>query len=147
MAMEATDHPAIGVTHHRVDYSEVDQMGVVYHARYLVWLDVARTELLRMTGFSYRDLEEMGLFLVVAEVSMRYRQPARYDDPIRVRTWIRERASRRITFGYAVEHEGTGQLLATASTALMVLDHDFDFARLPPAVAERMVPVPDLVRL
>ena len=147
MAMEATEQPLVGEIRRRVDYSEVDQMGVVYHARYLVWLDVARTELLRMTGFSYRDLEEMGLFLVVAEVSMRYRQPARYDDPIRVRTWIRERASRRITFGYAVEHEETGQLLATASTALMVLDHDFDFARLPPAVADRMVPVPDLVRL
>ena len=147
MAMEATEQPLVGEIRRRVDYSEVDQMGVVYHARYLVWLDVARTELLRMTGFSYRDLEEMGLFLVVAEVSMRYRQPARYDDPIRVRTWIRERASRRITFGYAVEHEETGQLLATASTALMELDHDFDFARLPPAVADRMVPVPDLVRL
>lgn len=147
MAIEATDAPLVGVIRRRVDYSETDQMGVVYHARYLVWLDVARTELLRTTGISYRDLEEMGLFLVVSEVSMRFRQPARYDDPIRVRTWIRERASRRVTFGYAVEHDETGLLLATATTALMVLDHDFDFARLPAAVADRLVPIPDPVRL
>jgi acyl-CoA thioester hydrolase len=147
MAIEATELPLVGEIHRRVDYSEVDQMGVVYHARYLVWLDVARTELLRMTGISYRELEQSGLFLVVAEVAMRYRQPARYDDPIRVRTWIRERASRRITFGYAVEHTETGSLLATASTSLMVLDHDFAFARLPQALAERLVPVPDLVKL
>ena len=147
MAIGATDAPLVGITQHRVDYSEVDQMGVVYHARYLVWLDVARTELLRSTGTSYRELEEMGLFLVVAEVTMRYRQPARYDDPIRVRTWIRERASRRVVFGYAVEHAENGQLLATASTSLMVLDRKFDFARLPSAVADRLRPVADLVRL
>lgn len=146
MAFEATDAPLVGVIRRRVDYSETDQMGVVYHARYLVWLDVARTELLRMTGVSYRDLEEMGLFLVVSEVTMRYRQPARYDDPIRVRTWIQERASRRVTFGYAVEHDESGMLLATASTSLMVLDHDFHFARLPAAVADRLVPIPDSVR-
>jgi acyl-CoA thioester hydrolase len=133
MAIEATEPPLVGEIHRRVDYSEVDQMGVVYHARYLVWLDVARTELLRMTGISYRELEQSGLFLVVAEVAMRYRQL--------------ERASRRITFGYAVEHTETGSLLATASTSLMVLDHDFAFARLPQALAERLVPVPDLVKL
>jgi acyl-CoA thioester hydrolase len=147
MAMEATEAPLIGVIRRRVDYSETDQMGVVYHARYLVWLDVARTELLRITGTSYRELEAMGLFLVVSEVTMRFRQPARYDDPIRVRTWIRERASRRVTFGYAVEHDTTGALLATATTALLVLDHDFNFARLPPVVADRLLPVPDPVRL
>lgn len=146
-AIEATDVPLVGVIRRRVDYSETDQMGVVYHARYLVWLDVARTELLRRTGVSYRDLEALGLYLVVAEVTMRYRQPARYDDPIRVRTWIRERASRRVTFGYAVEHDETGALLATATTALMVLDQDFNFARLPAAVADRLVPAVDLVKI
>jgi acyl-CoA thioester hydrolase len=147
MAMEATEAPLIGVIRRRVDYSETDQMGVVYHARYLVWLDVARTELLRITGTSYRELEAMGLFLVVSEVTMRFRRPARYDDPIRVRTWIRERASRRVTFGYAVEHDTTGELLATATTALLVLDHDFNFGRLPTVVADRLLPVPDPVRL
>jgi acyl-CoA thioester hydrolase len=147
MAIEATESGKVTVIRHRVDYSEVDQMGVVYHARYLVWLDVARTELLRGTGVSYRDLEARGLYLVVSELQVRHRQPARYDDPIRVRTWIRDLASRRVTFGYAVEHEESGVLLATASTALLVLDHDFRFARLPDEVAARLIPFPDPVRL
>ena len=68
----------------RVNYSETDQMGVVYHARYLVWFDIARCEHLRVTGLTYRELEECGLRLVVSEVSVRYRRPARYDDLIRV---------------------------------------------------------------
>jgi acyl-CoA thioester hydrolase len=144
---EATEPPGVGITHHRVNYSETDQMGVVYHAHYLVWLDVARTELLRSTGVSYGELEEMGLRLAVSELQIRYRRSARYDDPIRVRCWIRERASRRVTFGYAVEHEATGELLATATTALLVLDTSFDFARLPATVAERLIPISDPVRL
>jgi acyl-CoA thioester hydrolase len=57
----------------RVNYSETDQMGVVYHARYLVWLDVARTEHLRRSGLSYRELEAGGLHLAVSDVTIRYR--------------------------------------------------------------------------
>ncbi len=144
---EATEPATITVIRRRVDYSEVDQMGVTYHARYLVWLDVARTEHLRTTGVTYRELEEMGLRLAVTEVQVRYRRPARYDDPVRVRVWVREIASRMVTFGYAIEHDESGVLLATATTSLAVLDATFDFARLPPAVAKRLVPIPDPVRL
>lgn len=143
----ATSEPLVATIRRRVDYSETDQMGVVYHARYLVWLDVARTELLRTTGISYRELETLGLRLAVSEVTVRYRQAARYDDPIRVRVWVRETASRRVTFGYAVEHDETGALLATATTALLVLDADFAFARLPAEVVARLTTTPDLVRL
>ena len=83
----------------RVNYSETDQMGVVYHARYLVWFDVARCEHLRRTGLTYRELESRGCRLAVSEVSVRYRRPARYDDLLRVRCWVRDVASRRVTFG------------------------------------------------
>ncbi|MGH7527497.1 MAG: acyl-CoA thioesterase, partial [Gemmatimonadales bacterium] len=114
--------PSVSETQVRVNYSETDQMGVVYHARYLVWLDIARTEHLRLSGVSYRDLEAAGLRLVVSEVAVRYRLPARYDDAIRVRCWVREVASRRIDFGYAVEHADDHRLLATAFTSLIVLD-------------------------
>lgn len=144
---EATSTPPHVTIRRRVDYSETDQMGVVYHARYLVWLDVARTELLRTTGISYRDLEALGYRLAVSDLQIRYRSAARYDDPIRVRCWIRDVASRRVTFGYAVEHDESGALLATASTALLVLDADFGLSRLPPDVAARLLPGPDLVRL
>ncbi len=144
---EATAGPSISVIRRRVDYSETDQMGVVYHARYLVWLDVARTEYLRLTGVTYRELEQLGLRLMVSDLAVRYRHSARYDDPIRVRCWVREVASRKVTFGYAVEHDETGALLATATTALLVLDHSFAFARLPLAVSSRLTPIVDPVRL
>lgn len=131
----------------RVNYSETDQMGVVYHARYLVWLDVARTEHLRLCGASYRELEAEGLRLVVSEVAVRYRQPARFDDPVRIRCWVRGLASRRVEFGYAVEHDGDGRLLATASTMLVPLGRDMRLTTLPPRVREVLHVVADPVRL
>ena len=84
-------------------------MGVVYHARYLVWFDMARTEHLRRTGLSYREIEEHGYRLVVAELGVRYLRPARYDDELRVRCWVRDLASRSVIFGYAVEHVATAR--------------------------------------
>jgi acyl-CoA thioester hydrolase len=131
----------------RVNYSETDQMGVVYHARYLVWLDIARTEHLRLAGMSYRELEEAGLRLAVSEISMRFRRAARYDDRVRIRCWVRELASRRIDFGYALEHADDRRLLATAFTSLMALDTDLSPTRLPAAVSRAMRPVPDPVDL
>jgi acyl-CoA thioester hydrolase len=131
----------------RVNYSETDQMGVVYHARYLVWLDIARTEHLRRSGMSYRELEASGLRLAVAEVAVRYRQSARFDDPVRVRCWVRDLASRRVEFGYAVEHADDGRLLATAVTALFALDAAMRPTRLPDAVRQALRVIPDPVPL
>jgi acyl-CoA thioester hydrolase len=139
--------PAISETFVRVNYSETDQMGVVYHARYLVWLDIARTEHLRQSGMSYRDLEASGLRLAVSEVAIRYRQPARYDDLIRVRCWVRDVASRKVDFGYVVEHAEDGRLLATASTSLLALDSTMALARLPREVREALQVVSDPVKL
>lgn len=137
--------PGVSITEWRVNYSETDQMGVVYHACYLVWLDRARTEHLRHTGTSYAQLEAMGLRLAVGEARIRYRQPARYDDWVRIRCWVRDRASRRIVFGYAVNRGD--DLLATAETSLMVLDAAFNWTRLPAEIAARLVPIADPVRL
>ena len=143
----ATQSPSISETLVRVNYSETDQMGVVYHARYLVWLDIARTEHLRQSGMSYRDLELAGLRLVVSSVSIRYRQPARYDDPVRIRCWVREVASRRVDFGYAVEHADNGRLLATASTELLALDTTMSLTRLPESVHQSLQPIADPIKL
>jgi acyl-CoA thioester hydrolase len=129
----------------RVNYSETDQMGVAYHARYLVWLDIARTEHLRQCGASYRELETAGLRLVVSEVAIRYRLPARFDDVVRVRCWVKEIASRRVTFGYAVERAGDGRLLATATVALVALDASMAITRLPDEVRAMLHAVPDPV--
>jgi len=137
----------ISITEWRVNYSETDQMGVVYHARYLVWFDRARTEHLRSTGLSYAELERLGYRLAVGEARVRYRQPAKYDDLVTIRCWVRDLASRRIVFGYAVTRPGDDTLLATAETSLMVLDSAFRWTRLPAAVTDRLRPIPDPVRL
>ena len=131
----------------RVNYSETDQMGVVYHANYLVWFDRARTEHLRTTGYTYREMEAEGVYLAVTEARLRFRRPALYDDLVRVRCWVRDLASRRVTFGYAVERAAGGELLATGETSLMALDRDRNPTRIPEHVSERLEQVPDPVRL
>ena len=131
----------------RVNYSETDQMGVVYHANYLVWFDRARTEHLRTTGYTYREMEEEGVYLAVTEARLRFRRPALYDDLVRVRCWVRDLASRRVTFGYAVERAASGELLATGETSLVALDRDRNPTRIPEHVSERLEQVPDPVRL
>ena len=139
--------PPVSQILRRVNYSETDQMGVVYHARYLVWFDEARTEHIRRTGVTYRDLEARGVLLVVGELRVRYRQPARYDDEVRIRCWVRDCASRRVTFGYAVERCADDQLLVTAETGMMALNRSFTSARLPEEVIRLLPATPDPVRL
>ena len=143
----ATSAPPISETTVRVNYSETDQMGVVYHARYLVWLDVARCEHLRLAGMTYRELEENGLRLAVSDVAIRYCRPARYDDVVRIRCWVRDLASRRVDFGYAVEHADDGRLLATASTSLLALDQSMSLTRLPETVRQALHPISDPIKL
>src|SRR5258708_39521674 len=97
-------------------------MGFVYHANYLIWMDMARTEHLRERGMSYKELEQQGTYLTVTDVHIRYRQPARYDDMIRVRCWVRDLASRRGIFGYAGGGGEAGERLAAAGTSFDALD-------------------------
>jgi len=132
---------------HRVNYSETDQMGLVYHANYVIWLDMARTEHLRGTGVTYKEMEEQGVYLAVTDLQLRYRRAARYDDLVRVRCWVREVASRQVTFGYAVERAGSGELLATAQTSLMALDRGHSPTRIPEHVRDLLAPTSDPVRL
>jgi acyl-CoA thioesterase FadM len=80
-------------------------------------------------------------------VSVRFRQPARFDDVIRVRCWVRAVATRRVEFGYVVEEDGDGRLLATASTALMSLGVNMRPTTIPRRVREALRAVPDPVRL
>ncbi len=115
----------------RVRYGETDQMGVAYHAHYLVWCEMARTEHMRRVGVRYRDLETRGFKLAVAEASLRYAKPARYDDEVRATAWLSNVASRAVTFGYRIERVDDGALLCTASTTLVCLDERNRPTRLP----------------
>src|SRR5262245_56552299 len=122
----------------RVRYGETDQMGVAYHAHYLVWCEIARTELMRRLGVRYRDLEARGFKLAVAEASLRYAKSALYDDLLRVTAWISDAGSRRVIFKYKVERPEDGALLCTAETALVSLDVNNRPARMPPEVVALM---------
>jgi len=100
-------------------------MGVVYHANYLVWCEIGRTELIRaLGGVSYAQLEEEGVLLAVAELSIRYHGAARYDNMIRVRTSLADARSRSVTFEYVITNAETGDRLASAKTVLVSLGRD-----------------------
>ena len=106
----------------RVRYAETDQMGVVYHSNYLIWLEVARTDLIRAHGITYADLEKQGFALAVAEATIRYRAPARYDDEVIVTATLREARSRSLRIDYEVKRASDNTMLATAYTALVSID-------------------------
>jgi acyl-CoA thioester hydrolase len=109
----------------RVRYAETDQMGVVYYANYLVWFEIGRVETFRQMGFAYKEMEQVDdSFVIVTGASCRYRQPARYDDVIVIRTRVLESRSRKLRFGYEIRREATGELLATGETVHVICDHN-----------------------
>jgi acyl-CoA thioester hydrolase len=126
----------------RVRYGETDQMGVVYHAEYLVWCEMGRTEYIRQLGTSYAALEQSGTRLVVAEASLRYHAPARYDEIVRVETTLSAVRSRALTFDYVVCHAESGRRLVSARTLLVALDAQGKTVPLSPEVREMLERAP-----
>src|SRR5579864_4628742 len=90
----------------RVRYAETDQMGIVHHANYYVWMEAARVELCRALGFQYRDMERDGVLLVVVESKCRYAGSARFDDEVAIRTEVSRATPRMIAFTYDMTVEG-----------------------------------------
>ena len=115
----------------RVRYAETDQMGVVYHANYLVWMEVGRVEYCRAAGGRYRDLEKAGILLAVVEVNCRYYAPARYDDEVIVRTQIEEANPRMVRFGYELLAAEDSRRLASGYTRHIFCGRDFRATKLP----------------
>ena len=108
----------------RVRYAETDQMGVVYHANYLIWCEIGRTDLIRQLGTSYAELERSGVGLAVIDASVRYHSAARYDDLILIRTVLSDVKSRTVTFDYTIENASSGLRLASARTTLATLNKE-----------------------
>lgn len=107
----------------RVRYAETDKMGVVYYGNYYIYFEVGRVEFMRQLGFAYKDMELLDdSFIVVAESSCRYLRPARYDDPLRIRTRIAELRRRTIRFSYELFHDETEELLASGETLHVICD-------------------------
>ncbi|MBI2689538.1 MAG: acyl-CoA thioesterase [Acidobacteria bacterium] len=122
-------------SHHariRVRYAETDQMGVVYHANYIVWMEVGRVEFCRASGLSYREMEQDGaLHLAVIEANCRYIAPARYDDEIDIETRIEKATTRGVHFVYLMRNVMTAQKVAEGFSRHLFLDHDLKPIRLP----------------
>ncbi len=106
----------------RVRYCECDPMGVVHHTVYPVWFEMGRTELLRSTGRTYRELEAQGILLAVVKLEVRYRAPARYDDLLELRTTLRSAGHVKIEHDYELRRGD--EVLAVGSTVLACLDRD-----------------------
>jgi acyl-CoA thioester hydrolase len=119
-------------TRFRVRYAETDQMGVVYYANYLVWMEVGRVEFCKSAGFNYRDMEhEDGILMAVAECHCRYLAPARFDDEVVVQTWIEQANPRIVTFAYEMRLADDAKKLATGQTRHILVDRQFRRTRLP----------------
>ena len=116
----------------RVRYAETDQMGVVYYANYLVWMEVGRVDYCKAAGFNYRDMEiEDGVMLAVAEARCRYAFPARFDDDVVIRTWIADANSRMVTFGYEMILARGGKKVAAGETRHIFCNRELKLCRMP----------------
>ena len=124
--------PAISLV--RVRYAETDKMGVVYYANYFVWFEVGRTDLLRQSGWNYREMETEGFGLPVIEAHCSYRESAKYDDEIEVRTTGEMLSPVRVKFSYEVVRAADAAVLASGTTVHATLDRNGRPCRLPDRV-------------
>ncbi|WP_394678098.1 acyl-CoA thioesterase [uncultured Sphingobacterium sp.] len=117
----------------RVRYAETDQMGYVYYGNYAAFYEIARTEMLRSTGISYKELEEMGVMLPVTEMKTKYLKPGKYDDLITIRVTIRQKPAVRIIFEYELFNEN-GEVLNQGETTLVFVNMEKNRPCMPPQV-------------
>ena len=119
-------------TRFRVRYAETDQMGVVYYANYLIWMELGRAEYCRAAGIRYRDMEvDDGVLLAVVEAHCRYLHPARYGEEIAVKTWVAKANHRMVEFEYDIRDAQNGRRLASGGTKHMFLGAGMRPVKLP----------------
>ena len=126
----------------RVRYAETDQMGVVYHANYLVWFEVGRVEFIRQLGINYKNMEqEENALIAVVDVTARYKAPARYDDEIIIRTKLAAARGSIVRFRYAVLRAADELVLCEGETVHFVVDREMKRRRMPESYATRFAAV------
>ena len=138
MPDQSHGQPPVRTTQIRVRYAETDRMGVVYYANYFVWFEVARTEWLRVSGWSYREMEADGVSLPVIEAHCQYFRPARYDDQIEIRTRASLLSPVRVRFDYELLRPAEAEPAALGHTVHAALDQAGRPCRLPPRVREML---------
>ncbi len=123
----------------RVRYAETDKMGIVYYANYLVWFEIARTDWLRGTGWTYRSMEDEGYGLPVIEAHCDYKSSARYDDEIAITATARLVSAVRLAFDYTVSRPVDGTLIASGQTIHAAVDRAGRPVRLPARVKDVLI--------
>jgi acyl-CoA thioester hydrolase len=113
----------------RVRYAETDRMGLLHHANYLVYFEQGRIELFRSQGYSYKDVEDQGFFLVLTQIAVKYRRPVHFDDLLTLRTTIKRTTAVRIDHRYEVLRDGT--LVAEGESTLACVDAEGNPQALP----------------
>lgn len=106
-----------------VRYAETDQMGVVYHANYLVWMEVGRTKLIHDLGFNYAEMEKDGIISPVIDINASYKKSLRYGDTAAIKTWIESYDGLRITYSYEIFNQN-GELAATGQSRHVCIKKD-----------------------
>lgn len=106
-----------------VRYAETDQMGVVYHANYLVWMELGRTSLIQELGFNYAELEADGIISPVMDIQASYKTPVRYGEKATVKTWIEEYDGLRVVYGYEILTE-KGEVAVTGTSKHVCVKKD-----------------------
>ncbi len=112
-------------------YSETDQAGVVHHSVYAVWFELGRTELLRVNGLAYKDLEDSGVYFVVAELHVKFRQPARYDEKLQLLTRCSTVTAGRVEHNYQLSRCSDGVILSEGTSVLACVDRQGKIRRIP----------------
>lgn len=108
-----------------VRYQETDQMGVVYHANYLVWFEIGRTKLIEQLGFKYAKMEADGYISPVVDVQVSYKNPARYGEEVIIRTWIQAYSGIRTVYAYEIKNNSDLVLCTGTSTHVVVNKDNF----------------------
>jgi acyl-CoA thioester hydrolase len=138
MSKAAVAKPFVAEARVRVRYAETDQMGVVYHANYLVWFEVGRVEYIRQLGLDYKSMErDEGCGIAVADVSARFKAPAQYDDELVIQTRLLAARGAVVRFGYRIVRAADDLLLCEGETVHIVVGKDMKRRTLPKKYADR----------
>ncbi len=119
------------VTEIRVRYYEADRQNVVHHSNYARYFEIGRTELLRVNGYDYKDLEDCGVMLVVAKLDCRFKMPAQYDDILEIHTRVTRADRARLEHGYTIKRKADGKILTEGSTTLVHVDKNGKLHPMP----------------
>lgn len=112
----------MSITNIRVRYAETDAMGVVHHANYYLYFEVAREDLIREVGISYKEIEELGVMMPLVETECKYVEAAKYDDELLIEAKIIELTAVKVRIGYVVTQKSTGKIVAKGATLQTFVD-------------------------